>query len=298
MTAPQPSDWRQDFEIPGRVRFMEGGGDLPLIRVNTDWSSLDIYLHGAHVTHFQKKNEPPLLFLSQVSQFEPSKPIRGGIPVILPWFGGRAGEVFHGIARLRSWEMANIIASKDGAIALHLRLAVPGGVAGFPPFSADYVVTVRDTLSLELSVTNQSATQDLVFENCFHTYFHVGDITNAAVTGLNGSRYLDKVDDMREKTESADALRFYSEVDRIYLDTTRALEIHDPALGRTILIEKENSASTVVWNPWADRAREMSDFGDEEYLRMACVESGNVAANRLTLAPGKSSTLKVKLSSH
>ena len=57
------------------------------------------------------------------------------------------------------------------------------------------------------------------------------------------------------------------------------------------------AASTVVWNPWIAKARQMPDFGDEEYERMLCVESGNVASNSISLPPGGSSTLTVKLSS-
>jgi D-hexose-6-phosphate mutarotase len=41
----------------------------------------------------------------------------------------------------------------------------------------------------------------------------------------------------------------------------------------------------------------MPDFGNEEYQRMVCVESGNVGANSLTLAPGETSRLKVQLTS-
>jgi D-hexose-6-phosphate mutarotase len=41
----------------------------------------------------------------------------------------------------------------------------------------------------------------------------------------------------------------------------------------------------------------MPDFGDEEYERMICVESGNVASNSISLPPGGSSTLTVKLRS-
>jgi dihydroxy-acid dehydratase/glucose-6-phosphate 1-epimerase len=40
----------------------------------------------------------------------------------------------------------------------------------------------------------------------------------------------------------------------------------------------------------------MPDFGDEEYERMVCVESGNVASNSISLPPGGRSTLAVKLS--
>jgi D-hexose-6-phosphate mutarotase len=52
-----------------------------------------------------------------------------------------------------------------------------------------------------------------------------------------------------------------------------------------------------VWNPWIAKAKAMPDFCDEEYREMVCVESGNVADNRLTLAPGETSRLKVRLSS-
>ena len=62
-------------------------------------------------------------------------------------------------------------------------------------------------------------------------------------------------------------------------------------------MEKSGSASTVVWNPWVANARTMADFGDEEFNRMVCVESGNVAQNKVVLKAGEVSALKVMLSS-
>jgi len=35
-----------------RVTFLEGRGDLPMLEITTPWSSAEIYLHGAQVTHF------------------------------------------------------------------------------------------------------------------------------------------------------------------------------------------------------------------------------------------------------
>jgi len=75
------------------------------------------------------------------------------------------------------------------------------------------------------------------------------------------------------------------------------VEILDPSLSRRIRIEKTGSASTVVWNPWGIKAQQMPDFGNEEYKQMICVESGNVANNKVTLAPGLTASLKVILSS-
>ena len=106
---------------------------------------IEIYLHGAHVTRFQKRDEPPLLFLSQVSRFDKDHPIRGGIPVILPWFGPREGKPAHGFARTTTWELKNIFGcAADGSISLRLRLPNCPEATGPTPFTADYVVTVSD----------------------------------------------------------------------------------------------------------------------------------------------------------
>ena len=159
--------------------------------------------------------------------------------------------------------------------------------------AVEYSVTVSDTLSAELIVTNNSA-RAYGFENCLHTYFAVGDINALQVVGLQGVDYLDSLDGHQRKTETPDAIRFAGEVDRTYLNTSHAVEIHDAALRRVIRVEKTGSASTVVWNPWIAKAKAMPDFGNEEYQRMVCVESGNVADNQITLAPGETASLKVE----
>src|SRR5512143_811287 len=90
---------------PGRVAFLDGQSELPMLEVTTPWSTAEIYLHGAHVTNFTLRERPPLLFVSQFSRFAPEQPIRGGIPVIFPWFGAREGCPQHGFARLKTWEL-------------------------------------------------------------------------------------------------------------------------------------------------------------------------------------------------
>lgn len=285
------------FEIPGRVTVLEGNGELPKIEVRTDWGTAEIYLHGAHVTEFQKRGEAPLLFTSQFSRFEAGQGIRGGVPVIFPWFGSREGEAAHGFARVADWELHEAIAVPEGGVSLRFRLPETPESATWPAFTANYVITVTDQLTLELIITNTSPGQPFSFENCLHTYFHVGDIRTISITGLKGAAYLDKVENFASKTEALDAIQISSEVDRVYLDTTAAVEIIDPKLKRKIRVEKSGSASTVVWNPWIAKAQQMPDFGNEEYQQMICVESGNVSKNKIVLPPGKSAVLKVVLSS-
>ncbi len=284
-------------EALGRVTFLDGQGELPMLEISTPWSTAEIYLLGAHVTQFKKKDEPPLLFLSQCSRFAEGHPIRGGIPVIFPWFGPREGLGQHGFARVKTWELKEFVPAPDGSVSVRFRLPDGPEAAAFPPFTADYVVTVNQSLTLQLIVTNQSKDAEFSFENCLHTYFEVADVTAISIHGLKGAVYLDKVASFMEKTETSDALRIASEVDRTYLNTAGTVEILDPRIGRRIRVEKQCSASTVVWNPWIAKARQMPDFGDEEYEHMICVESGNVASNSINLPPGGSSTLTVKLSS-
>ena len=290
------TDVMTESKVLGRVTFLDGRGDLPMVEVTTPWSSAEIYLHGAHVAQFKKKDEPPLLFLSQCSRFADGQPIRGGVPVIFPWFGPREGLGQHGFARVKDWELKEVAPAADGSVQLHFRLPECPEAAAYPPCTVDYVVTVNQSLTLELTVANNSKDREFLFENCLHTYFAVSDVTAVAISGLSGVSYLDKVASFLEKTETGDPIRISSEVDRTYLNTTGPVEILDSRLGRRIRVEKSGSASTVLWNPWITKAQQMSDFGNEEYEEMLCVESGNVAANSINLSPGATSTLKVRLS--
>jgi glucose-6-phosphate 1-epimerase len=253
-------------EIPGRVLFSEGNGDLSRLEINTAWSNAEVYLHGAHITHFQEKSGPPILFLSQLSRFNVGTAIR------------------------------EVAQSPTGSVCLRLTLPDSPSAALFPKFSATYSMTIGKTLAAELTVVNLSQDQDFTYEDCLHSYFNVGDISAVSITGLKGIDYLDKTENFARKTERAEHIKITQETDRIYLDTKSVVEIHDSSLQRRIRIEKSGSTSTVVWNPWVAKAQQMPDFGNDEYLKMVCVESGNVADNRVTLPAGKSASLRIEIS--
>ena len=48
---------------------------------------------------------------------------------------------------------------------------------------------------------------------------------------------------------------------------------------------QSNMSDFVVWNPWEENAAKMSDFGDDEYPRMVCVEAAQ-ASKRVAIAKG------------
>ena len=292
-----PECWRE-FEIPGRIALVTGNGGLPKIAVTTGGSTAEIYLHGAHVTAFGKNGEPPLLFLSARSWFAEGKPIRGGVPICFPWFGPREGGPAHGLARILAWELVGTSAVNDGAATIRLRLP---GKSVKPEWSAlrtEFAVTVADTLTMELFATNESTDRTLTIENCLHTYFHVGDIGAVSLAGLQGARFDDFAAGANgaRKSENDPVLRITKETNRVYPDHTQTVEIHDETLKRTIRVEKFDSRSTVVWNPWTTQ-KLSDDFDPAEYRQMVCVESGNVKQNKLSLAPGETAALKVVLTS-
>src|SRR4030095_6527173 len=138
--------WKR-FEIPGRVALTEGNGELGKIEVSTPQSTAEIYLHGAHVTGFQKAGEPPLLFTSQFSRFAHHQPIRGGVPIIFPWFGAREGEPPHGSARLADWDLIETATLPSGGVTLRFSLPEIPEAATWHPCAAYFVVTVTDRLA-------------------------------------------------------------------------------------------------------------------------------------------------------
>jgi len=287
-------DQAPDQNIPGAAVLRPGRNGLPQIAITTPWSDAEIYLHGAHVTHFQRKGEPPLLFLSQASRFEPGQPIRGGVPVIFPWFGPREGWPAHGFARCEAWTVRELSRDAEGRVRARLGLsAAPAGTL-LPQFDLEFTVTAGEDLQMELRTTNRSATVELPFEDCLHTYFEVGDARSIRIRGLEGVGYTDKVGG-GDLAGSAEPITIGAEVDRVYQDTEATVVIDDPRFSRRIVVGKNGSRSTVVWNPWIEKSRRLPDFGDEEYHRMVCVESANVGRNAIRLAPGQSRVLQVRL---
>jgi glucose-6-phosphate 1-epimerase len=270
-----------------------GNGNLPMLKVRTPWSTAEIYLHGAHITHFQKNDEPPLLFLSRKSMFEAGKAIRGGVPICFPWFGPRAGEPSHGLARILNWEKLGSSIQPDSSVKVRFQLPQKSLKPEWSALKTEFIVTVADTLTMELGVKNESMDQTLEIEECLHSYFHIGDISAISISGLQGMAYLDNTNGERKAGSDA-PLKITSETDRTYLDTTNAVEIRDESFRRTIRVEKFNSKSTVVWNPWT--TKKLEDLELAEHKNMVCVESGNVKQNKISLAPGETTSLKVILS--
>jgi len=281
--------------LPPTVSLEAAEGGLPRLSVANAMARAQIHLHGAHVTAWQPAGHEPVLWMSRLSSWETTKPIRGGVPICFPWFGPHAtdkGAPAHGFARLLDWTLVEARDDDRGATHLSFELPPPAPPAPAWPHAcaATYHVTVGSSLDLALEVRN-TGTAPFSFEEALHTYFAVQDVRAIEITGLAGTDYLDKVGGTTLRNQGPPPIRFAAETDRVYINTQAACTIHDPGARRRIVVRKSRSNATVVWNPWVDKARAMPDFGDDEWPQMVCVETGNVNVHAVTLAPGASHTM-------
>jgi glucose-6-phosphate 1-epimerase len=284
------------MEIPGHLSLTDGPGGLRKVLIHTAWSDAEVFLHGGQVTHFQRHGQPPLLFLSERSAFLPGKPIRGGIPIIFPWFGNKEGQPAHGFARTAGWQLTETARLPDSRVSLRLQLPACG--ENFPAYRdlhAELLITVGKALTLELSVTNHGQVA-ATFETCLHTYLQLHDLTASEIHGLGGTDYFDKVT-ATTAHDGDPSLRISAETDRVYHATTATVSVIDPGHQRCIFIEKSGSQSTVVWNPGAEKSQQMPDLAPADYRHFLGLESGNLAAHATTLSPGERAVLRAKISS-
>ncbi len=283
-----------DFAITERITLKTGKGGFRYLELRFNGAEAHVYLHGAHVLHYQPAGQAPVLWHSRESMFETNKPIRGGIPVCWPWFGPHPSETArpaHGVARLAAWEPASSSAT-DIATTVTLRCPVAPDITA----SAELTVVLDSALSVTLATTN-TGSSPLTLSEALHSYFAVSDIRNVSVTGLETTQYIDTLQAGRPVLTQAGPILFSSETDSIYIHTPGDCVIEDPGMRRRIRISKQGSLSTVVWNPWIAKAARMPDFGDDEYPEMLCVETANCGPDTLSLATGQTHAMTTRISS-
>ena len=299
MTTADIDRLNREFAIDKHVRFESGPGGLVVAKINNAHATAMLALQGAHVMAFQPKGQEPVLWLSGYAKFSPGKSIRGGVPICWPWFGPHASDAAfpgHGFARTVLWEVLSTQATGEGATRLVLRLAAASKnlQQWSTPSDVSMTVTIGAHLGMNLTTRN-TGQQAFVLGDALHTYFAVSDVRRVVVYGLEGCPYIDKVDGSKRKMQSG-GVHISAETDRIYLDSARDCLIEDLGFNRRIRIAKRHSHSTVVWNPWIEKAEKMGDFGPEGYLGMLCVESTNADVDVVTVAPGSEHQLQVEYS--
>ena len=286
MTA---AEIQAQFGIANILRFEDTPGGLIRAVISGPRADATVYLHGAHVTGWTPRGQQPVLFTSSRSRFEPGVAIRGGVPIVFPWFGPRADGVpgpMHGFARIVEWSLESARLRPDSAVELSLALA-PNQVSrdlGYDSFQLRFRVAAGAALEMEMEVHNQSEAP-LRFEEALHSYFAVADIRRVGVTGLAGTTCIDKTAASARKQWEG-AIRITRETDQVHLNTASTCEIDDPVGQRTIVVEKAGSNTTVVWNPWIEKNRNLADMAPDDWQTMLCVETANALDDAVVLPGG------------
>ena len=295
MNSTELAKLNQKYGIRNQLAFVEGPGGLVRAEIKNPHAEATLALHGGQILSYRPRAHAPVLWLSRKSYFQTGKAIRGGIPVCWPWFGDHPTDTdkpAHGFVRTAAWSVHASEKREDESTRLKLFFSASEATLALWPhrFRLEIEATVSDVLRVKLICTNTD-NQPFTCTGALHSYFNLSAISDVVVKGLEDCAYLDKVDQGRRKVQDG-PIHIQRETDRIYIDTTAECTIEDKGLERSIGIAKNGSRTTVVWNPWTDKARRMQDFGDDEYVNMVCVETANAAADVVTLAPGGSHTLE------
>ena len=261
-----------------------GDAGLPMLLVENRQARAVIALQGAHVMSFQPKGQREMLWISPKTLFESGKPIRGGIPLCLPWFGPHSEDKtwLHGFARTRQWTLVGSNTLADGATRLVLELSGDATLCALWPhdFLFHLEIVVGKTLRLEMTVENRGqAPAPLAF--AFHTYFAVPDVAQAVISGLEGTSFIDKTDNLARKTQQGE-FTISAMTDRVYLDVPAKQRIKSEDGAITI---ESPSRCAIVWNAWHND-KNIGDIGEGNHVGYVCVERGDAADHAVTLAPG------------
>ena len=277
------------FALPGIAQVCEGNNGLARVVITSASAQGEMYLHGAHVTSWKPAGHDEVLFVSTKSRWGEGQAIRGGIPICFPWFRGKTDDPHapaHGVVRTTTWQLESIVET-DAGVAVTMFIESGEQTRRWWPgeFRLVYRATFGSELRLELICTN-TGKAPMRFEEALHTYNRVQDVANARLQGLDATSFLDNTDSNKKKAQLGDVI-ITAQMDNAYLETQSPVDLIDPGMRRHIRLDKTNSRTTVVWNPWSNGAAKMQDLGDGEWERFLCVEASNIMESAVTLEPGR-----------
>ncbi|KAF8321406.1 glucose-6-phosphate 1-epimerase [Cantharellus anzutake] len=235
-------------------------------------------------------------FLSSKSALDGSKPIRGGIPIVFPFFGGATREEHkpfssHGFARSEKWEYAGVVSESEENVSVRFVLEPSAGVAAKydQPFLLEYIVTLSQyQLATELHVTNPAtASSPLVHQALLHNYIAASPTSTITISPLTNLTYVDKANGGVEQVESRRLVDVKSHTDSVYKSAPGTYEVRwEGEGGGGLDIKTSGFPDVVVWNPHAEVGSKIGDLEEGGWEKYVCVEPGFVSSWN-TLQPGE-----------
>lgn len=288
---------------------LEQRDELPVLRINNRHADAAIALQGAQILEYTPHGTNPVIWLSNQVEYRRGQGQRGGIPICWPWFGAidrnpisvhslAHGDQLpaHGLVRTRDWTIRSIRESDEGTEII-LSFITDSLLQQQWPYTVELQlkINIGATLQLELT-THNLGSQPIALTQALHTYFAISAIDKVHLTGFENSHYIDTLDDWRDHKQNG-AIHFSAETDRIYLDLPREVKLHDSGWNRTIHLRATNSTSAVVWNPWIEKSKRLSQFSPDAWQEMVCIETANVLDDMIEIAPLATHTLALEIHS-
>jgi glucose-6-phosphate 1-epimerase len=288
-------------------------GQLEAIKIEHPLFTATLLLQGAQLIEFTPVDRTNnLLWLSDTVEYVKGKPLRGGIPICWPWFGNldQNPEAIqdqieepanaHGFVRSLPWQVVSINESGQ-QVDIVLGLTSNEKSKALWPF--EFTLEARFCFSKKLEVeltTTNTGSKTFAISQALHTYLPTTDIAKTYVHNAHNACYLDALDNWKEKRQIG-RIGFSEETDRLYFFTTKPnsvpqyeLRVESPK--QQLLLRNTQSQSAVIWNPWINKSKQLSQFQPEDYQRMLCIETANVMTDHKVLAPNQKQRLTLELS--
>ncbi|WP_330114671.1 D-hexose-6-phosphate mutarotase [Pseudomonas sp. JS3066] len=284
--------------------------ELVCWRVHTRHAEMLMTQQGAQILSYQPHGEEPVIWLSGQAGYQKGKAVRGGVPVCWPWFGdlrrnpadiqrmheGGPISPAHGLVRERDWTLLGID-SEGPAVRLEFTVDTAGEPLPSWPHPAELKLSILLDQGLQMTLsTRNSGDTPLAISQALHSYFAVSDIREVQVEGLDRCPYIETLEEWQRRKQQGN-IAFSGETDRIYLDTPSSMSIIDRAWNRRIQLDVEGSTSAVVWNPWIDKSKRLSQFAEDAWQGMLCIETARVMDDLLVIRPGETHQMVLNVSS-
>lgn len=260
----------------GQVQQVELSQDISALKIQHNCATAMVSLYGGHVLSWQPSGEKEIFWLSQTSEYQQGKAIRGGIPLCWPWFGAHPDDIDnkmgnHGFARTQCWKIEFIDISKQG---VEICLNWHGeNMNPLWPFAGELKQNLffGESFKQVFTMKNNSAI-DAYYTGALHSYFAVSSPNNVKVDALAQATFYDKL--TGKNCEPQPLVNAVGPVDRIY-HTDKVMTLVDENWQREITLKTINTQQWVFWNPGEEVAKKMADIhlnGEQEFV---CLEAAN-----------------------
>lgn len=267
----------------------KGKGDMDTVVLHhSSGASAEIYLFGGTLCSYKTSAGKEQIFVSPGAIFDGKKAIRGGVPLVFPQFGQPDKAMAqHGFARSSVWAIKEVTDSDSESVAI-LSLGDSEATKEKWPhaFALEYIVSLNaERLKMTMKIEN-TGDAPFKFHALLHTYFAIPDCAEAAVCGLTGREYIDKVAGGETKKQEEAEILLPSFTDRVYIGDAPEAKVVNVAGkgGGARLFEITNEATiagevkpcdVVVWNPYEEASP--GDLPPPAFKNFVCVEPGLVS---------------------